>query len=109
MADLNDGRARGPAAAARRLLSLDLHPCLSVEMATSDLSLGAGKRPTIVIVQRGLSQEWKVTPVGRSRPQSFSALGPAISYAQLWGAIHRPSIIRVLADGGRIEDEWSFN
>jgi hypothetical protein len=65
-------------------------------------------RSTVVVVQRGPRYEWQVTPVGRARAQRFSDLDLAVGYAQLWAAIHRPSTVRVLADGGEIEDEWSF-
>ena len=69
-----------------------------------------GRRvPTVVVVQRHLRHKWEVTPVGRARPQFFSDLDLAVGYAQLWGAIHRPSTVRVVADGGEIEEEWSFN
>lgn len=78
-------------------------------MATSDKERGEGGKPTIVVVRRGLSHEWKVTPLGQSRPQAFSELELAVGYAQLWAAIHRPSTVRVLADGGGVEEEWSFN
>jgi hypothetical protein len=70
---------------------------------------GEGGKPTIVVVHRGLSHEWQVTPLGQSRPQTFSDLEIAVGYAQLWAAIHRPSTVRVLADGGGIEEEWSFH
>jgi hypothetical protein len=78
-------------------------------MAQPQANRAEGARPTIVVVHRGLSHEWEVTPVGQSRPQSFSDLELAVGYAQLWAAIHRPSTVRVLADGGGIEGEWSFN
>ena len=78
-------------------------------MATSHASQGEGGKPSIVIVQRGLNQEWEVTPLGQPRPQAFSDLELAVGYAQIWAAIHRPSTVWVLADGGGIEEEWSFN
>jgi hypothetical protein len=78
-------------------------------MAQSQTNRGEREKPTIVVVHRGLSHEWEVTPVGQSRPQSFSDLELAVGYAQLWAAIHRPSTVRVLANGGEIEEEWSFN
>jgi hypothetical protein len=78
-------------------------------MAKSPNRAEAAWKPTIVVVHRGLSHEWEVTPVGQSRPQSFSDLELAVGYAQLWAAIHRPSTVRVLANGGEIEEEWSFN
>ena len=77
-------------------------------MATFHENLSDSANSTVVVVQRGLSHEWQVTPVGRARPQSFSDLDLAVGYAQLWAATHRPSTVRVLADGGEIEDEWSF-
>jgi hypothetical protein len=78
-------------------------------MATFDENRRESGKPTIVVVERGLSHEWEVTPVGRARPQSFSELELAVGYAQIWAAIHRPSTVRILADGGGIEEEWSFN
>ena len=77
-------------------------------MATFHADLRDSVKSTVVVVRRGLSHEWQVTPVGRARPQSFPDLDLAVGYAQLWAAIHRPSTVRVLADGGEIEDEWSF-
>ena len=65
-------------------------------------------KSTVVVVQRGLSRNWQVTPVGWPRSQSFADLDLAVGYAQLWAATHRPSTVRVLADGGEVEDEWSF-
>jgi hypothetical protein len=78
-------------------------------MTTFDKHRRESGKPTIVVVERGLSHEWEVTPVGRARPQSFSELELAVGYAQIWAAIHRPSTVRILADGGGIEEEWSFN
>lgn len=78
-------------------------------MTSSTANRGERKELTIVVVQRGPRRKWEVTPLGRARSQSFSDLGLAVGYAQLWGAIHRPSTVRVLADGGGIEEEWSFN
>ena len=78
-------------------------------MTQSYANRGEGGKPTIVVVHRRLSHEWEVTPVGRARPQSFSELELAVGYAQIWAAIHRPSTVRILADGGGIEEEWSFN
>ena len=63
----------------------------------------------IVLVHPGLSSEWEVAAVGQATPQSFADLDLAVSYAQLWAAMHRPSIVRVLADGGVTKQEWSFN
>ena len=62
----------------------------------------------IVVVHPGLSSEWEVAAVGKATPQSFADLDLAVSYAQLWAAMHRPSTVRVLADNGLIEQEWSF-
>jgi uncharacterized protein (DUF2126 family) len=78
-------------------------------MAQPQANLAEGGKPTVVVVHRGLSHEWKVTPVGQSKPQTFSDLELAVGYAQIWAAIHRPSTVRVLADGGWIEEEWSFH
>jgi hypothetical protein len=78
-------------------------------MTTSRVNQDEGEKLTLVVVQRRLGHKWEVTPVGRSRSQSFSDLELAVGYAQLWGAIHRPSTVRVLADSGGIEEEWSFN
>lgn len=78
-------------------------------MAQPQANRAEGGKPTIVVVHRGLSHEWEVTPVGQSRPQSFSDLEFALGYAQLWAAIHRPSTVRVVADDGGIDEEWSFN
>jgi hypothetical protein len=78
-------------------------------MTTSSTNGSAHREPTVVVVRRRLRHEWEVTPVGRARSQSFSNLDLAVGYAQLWGAIHRPSTVRVLADGGEIDEEWSFN
>jgi hypothetical protein len=74
-------------------------------MATSRINGRGDEKRTVVVVQRRLRHEWQVTPIGRARAQFFSNLELAVGYAQLWGAIHRPSIVRVLADGGGIEEE----
>jgi hypothetical protein len=77
-------------------------------MAKSPNRAEAVWKPTIVVVHHGLNHEWEVTPLRHGRPQSFPDLEIAVSYAQLWAAIHRPSTVRVLADDGEIEEEWSF-
>ena len=63
----------------------------------------------IVLVHPGVSSEWEVAAVGQATPQSFADFDLAVSYAQLWAAMHRPSTVRVLADDGVTEQEWSFN
>jgi hypothetical protein len=63
----------------------------------------------IVLVHPGLSRQWEVAAVGQATPQSFADLDLAVSYAQLWAAMHRPSTVRILADDGVTEQEWSFN
>ena len=62
----------------------------------------------IVVVHPGLSGEWEVAAVGQATPQSFADSDLAVGYAQLWAAMHRPSTVRVLAEDGLIEQEWSF-
>jgi len=78
-------------------------------MPTSDANRETGFKLTLVVVKRGLSHAWEVTTVGGGRPQSFADLELAVGYAQIWAAIHRPSTVRVLAERGTIEAEWSFS
>jgi hypothetical protein len=77
-------------------------------MAHTHANRAVAGKLTIVVVHHGIRHKWEVTPGGQAKPQSFSELELAVSYAQLWGAIHRPSIVTVLADDGGIEQEWSF-
>lgn len=40
--------------------------------------------------------------------QTFGARYPALEWAHRWAQAHRPSLVRVLHEDGRIEDEWSY-
>jgi hypothetical protein len=78
-------------------------------MAQSHANRAVAEKPTLIVVHPGSRRKWEVTPGDQARPQSFSELELAVSYAQLWGAIHRPSIVTVIANDGGVKQEWWFN
>jgi hypothetical protein len=78
-------------------------------MAQSIANRVVAEKPTLVVVHPGPRHKWEVRPGDQARPQFFAELELAVSYAQLWGAIHRPSIVTVVANDGGIEQEWQFN
>ena len=69
---------------------------------------GVSRRPTLVSVQAGSRQRWEVVVEQRERPQFFNDRDLALSYAQIWASVHRPSTVRVYGSAGAVEREWQF-
>ncbi len=70
---------------------------------------GVRRQPTYVFVQSGLRDRWEVTVTSRQRSQRFADRELALSYAQIWASVNRPSMVRVYGASGAIEHEWAFN
>jgi hypothetical protein len=68
----------------------------------------ARRQPVIVLVQSAQQYRWEVA-VGRGkRSQFFPDRELALSYAQIWASVNRPSMVRVYGTRGTIEHEWAF-
>ena len=72
-------------------------------------ALNAIQRHTLVYVQPSGGQRWEVVMEGRAQPARFSDRDRALSYAQIWAAVNRPSTVLVYSAGGDVQREWSFD
>lgn len=72
-------------------------------------ALNAIQRHTLVYVQPGAGQRWEVVMEGRAKSARFADRDRALSYAQIWAAVNRPSTVLVYSAGGDIQREWSFD
>ncbi len=72
-------------------------------------ALSASQRHTLVYVQPGAGQRWEVVMEGRAKSARFADRDRALSYAQIWAAVNRPSTVLVYSTGGDIQREWTFD
>jgi hypothetical protein len=69
---------------------------------------GGHRQPTVVRVQSAARHRWEVAVEHRERSQFFTDRELALSYAQIWASVNRPSTVRVYGRSGTIEHEWAF-
>lgn len=63
---------------------------------------------TLVSVQPVAGPRWQVVMEGRPKSAQFSDRERALSYAQIWAAVNRPSTVVVYSASGAIQEEWRF-
>src|SRR5262245_32712239 len=63
--------------------------------------------PNMVSVQPSVGR-WQVIMEGRAKRAEFSDRERAVSYAQIWAAVNRPSRVVVYSAAGAIQEEWKF-
>jgi hypothetical protein len=68
----------------------------------------ARRRPVLVIVQSAQRHRWEVAVEHRETSQFFTDRDLALSYAQIWASVNRPSMVRVYGTSGTVEHEWAF-
>ena len=71
--------------------------------------LNAIQRHTLVYVQPGVGERWDVVMEGRAKSARFTDRDRALSYAQIWAAVNRPSTVLVYSTGGDVQREWTFD
>lgn len=76
-------------------------------MQTSS-TLAARRQPVIVLVQSAQRHRWEVAVGHGKTSQYFADRELALSYAQIWASVNRPSMVRVYGASGTIEHEWAF-
>jgi hypothetical protein len=75
----------------------------------ANLTLNGIQPHTLVAVQPGLDERWEVIMEGRAKPALFGNRERALSYAQIWAAVNRPSTVVMYSATGRVQQEWSFD
>lgn len=70
--------------------------------------LNAIQRHTLVSVHPTTGKRWQVIVEGRARAAQFSDRERALSYAQIWAAVNRPSTVVVYSASGATQEEWRF-
>jgi len=73
------------------------------------MGLSSIPQHTLVCVQPGAGERWEVVVEGRAKSAQFSDRDRAVSYAQIWAAVNRPSKVVVYSSTGRIQQELAFN
>jgi hypothetical protein len=68
----------------------------------------ARRQPVIVLVQSAQRHRWEVAVGHGKTSQFFADRELALSYAQIWASVNRPSMVRVYGASGTIEHEWAF-
>jgi len=61
-----------------------------------------------VVIVLPAEDAWQVRVEGGDRLQAFDARYDALECAHLWAQAHRPSLVRVIAVTGAVEDEWAY-
>ena len=51
---------------------------------------------------------WSGYVEGGAERETFAERYPALEWAHRWAQVHRPSLVRVIAAGGAVEDEWAY-
>ncbi len=62
-----------------------------------------------VFVRPGGRARWEVRVESRAQRSQFLDRDLALSYAQIWAAVNRPSTVLVYGAAGRLENEWTFD
>ena len=68
----------------------------------------ARRQPVVVLVQSIQERRWEVAVGHGKTSQFFADRELALSYAQIWASVNRPSMVRVYGTRGTIEHEWAF-
>ena len=68
----------------------------------------ARRQPVLVLVQSTQEHRWKVAVGHGKTSQFFADRELALSYAQIWASVNRPSMVRVYGATGTVEHEWAF-
>ena len=61
-----------------------------------------------VVVVSPVRGAWQAYVEGSRERQAFTARYPALAWAHRWAQAHRPSLVRVIAADGAVEDEWAY-
>ncbi len=69
----------------------------------------ARRQPIMVLVQSAQRHRWEVAVGHGKTSQFFPNRDLALSYAQIWASVNRPSMVRVYGTSGTIEHEWAFS
>ena len=77
-------------------------------MQTSGTQAARRRQPVIVLVQSAQQHRWEVAVGHGKASQFFADRELALSYAQIWALVNRPSMVRVYGTSGTIEHEWAF-
>jgi len=62
--------------------------------------------PTVIVLPA--QGAWQVQVEGTDDLQAFAERYHALECAHRWAQAHRPSLVRVLASDGAVEDEWAY-
>ena len=68
----------------------------------------ARRQPIMVLVQSAQRHRWEVAVGHGKTSQFFPNRDLALSYAQIWASVNRPSMVRVYGTSGTVEHEWAF-
>ena len=68
----------------------------------------ARRQPIMVLVQSAQRHRWEVAVGHGKTSQFFHNRDLALSYAQIWASVNRPSMVRVYGTSGTVEHEWAF-
>lgn len=61
-----------------------------------------------VVVVSPVQGAWQTHVEGGAEHCAFADRYPALEWAHRWAQDHRPSLVRVIAAGGAVEDEWAY-
>jgi hypothetical protein len=61
-----------------------------------------------VVVVSPVQGAWQTHVEGAAERHAFPDRYPALEWAHRWAQGHRPSLVRVIAEGGTVEDEWAY-
>jgi len=61
-----------------------------------------------VVIVAPTQGTWHVRVEGDDRLETFIERYDALECAHRWAQAHRPSLVRVIASDGAIEDEWAY-
>ena len=62
--------------------------------------------PIVIVVPA--QGAWRVRVEGDQDLQAFAERYCALECAHRWAQAHRPSLVRVIATNGAVEDEWAY-
>lgn len=62
-----------------------------------------------VFVRPGVRERWEVLMEGRAQRSRFMDRDLALSYAQIWAAVNRPSTVLAYGAEGTLENDWIFD
>jgi hypothetical protein len=61
-----------------------------------------------IVIVAPAAGAWQVEVEGARALDAFAERYAALECAHRWAQAHRPSLVRVFAVGGAVEDEWAY-